>query len=314
MHLEACRCARPPRGCRRAGRRARACRSRRARRRCAVGRSRGTGFATLMLELAAAEGELDLRAAGAVAGGVGERLLEDPVRGLLDAGRRAGGARRGPRPSRPGRRRGGVRRARRARPARPAARPRRRSEPRRPRAGPSTICSISPTVSRATSSIVANASRAASGSSAARMRPSPAWTRITLIAWPAESCRSRAIRVRSSAAARRRSRSASRSARSARSSSSSMRSRRSRARSPASQAPPQTSTPNRISTPGKLSCRRPAAVTCATSSVPAIAQVEPHPRAGLVAGRGDPVEREGRAERRADRDRRRPAARWWPAP
>ena len=49
-------------------------------------------------------------------------------------------------------------------------------------------------------------------------RAAPAWTRITLIAWPAESCRSRAMRVRSSAAARRRSRSVSRSARSARSS------------------------------------------------------------------------------------------------
>ena len=31
-----------------------------------------------------------------------------------------------------------------------------------------------------------------------------AWTRITLMAWPAESCSSRAMRVRSSAAARRR--------------------------------------------------------------------------------------------------------------
>src|SRR4029450_2291713 len=41
----------------------------------------------------------------------------------------------------------------------------------------------------------------------------PAWTRITLIACPAESWRSRARRVRSSAAARRRSRSASLSAR-----------------------------------------------------------------------------------------------------
>ena len=49
---------------------------------------------------------------------------------------------------------------------------------------------------------------------------------MTLIAWPAESWRSRAIRVRSSAAASRRSRSASRSARSARSSSSAIRSRR----------------------------------------------------------------------------------------
>ena len=64
------------------------------------------------------------------------------------------------------------------------------------------------------------------GSCSCSRRAAPAWTRITLIAWPAESWRSRAMRVRSSAAARRRSRSVSRSARSARSSSSVRRARR----------------------------------------------------------------------------------------
>src|ERR671914_513023 len=123
-----------------------------------------------------------------------------------------------------------------------------------------TIWSISPTVSRATCSIVSNAWRARAGSRSACRRPIPAWTRITLIACPAESCRSRAIRPRSSAAARRRSRSASRSARSARSSSSAIRSRRSLVRSPASHAPPQTVIPNRISAP-----RIPPATTCTAS-------------------------------------------------
>ena len=105
------------------------------------------------------------------------------------------------------------------------------------------------------------------------MRPSPAWTRITLIAWPAESCRSRAMRVRSSAAARRRSRSDSRSARSARCSSSAIRSRRSRARSPASHAPPHTTTPNATGVAVKPPSFSPIAVTCAISNATASARV-----------------------------------------
>ena len=72
---------------------------------------------------------------------------------------------------------------------------------------PRTSWSISPIVSRATSSIVVSAARTASGSRSCRRRAAPAWTRMTLIACAAESCRSRAMRVRSSAAARRRSRS-----------------------------------------------------------------------------------------------------------
>ena len=55
------------------------------------------------------------------------------------------------------------------------------------------------TVSRATSSIVSSAARDRVGSCSCSRRAAPACTRITLIAWPAESCRSRAIRVRSSA-------------------------------------------------------------------------------------------------------------------
>ena len=158
---------------------------------------------------------------------------------------------------------------------------------------------MSSTVCRATSSIVANVARA-SGSSWARRRPSPACTRITLIACPAESWRSRPMRVRSSAAARRRSRSASRSARSARCSSSAIRSRRSRARSPASHAPPQTTIPNAIGVPGKPSSWSPIAVTCATRSTAASVSVrrtcarEPSPPAArkysaTVAPSGGPA-------------------------
>ena len=152
------------------------------------------------------------RRAVPVAGGVGERLLEDAVRGLVETGRK-----RPPRPrvrtltTRPAERCRSARVSRAARP-RVARRFRRlfgRSSSRRAR----TSWSISPSVSRATSSIVSSAACERSGSLLASSLAAPAWTRITLIAWPAESWRSRAMRVRSSAAARRRSRSASRSAR-----------------------------------------------------------------------------------------------------
>ena len=73
---------------------------------------------------------------------------------------------------------------------------------------------------------------------------------MTLIAWPAESCRSRAIRERSSATASRRSCSA----RQARVSSCSMRVRRSRVRSPANQPVASASPPWNISLAGITSC------------------------------------------------------------
>ena len=148
--------------------------------------------------------------AGAVAGGVRERLLQDPVRGLVDGAARARAARPRSRRSARARRRGSARGGCRARRARRAAR--RRSDAPSSRSA-RTSWSISPSVSRATSSIVSIAARERAGSCSSSSRAAPAWTRMTLTAWPAESCRSRAIRVRSSALASRRSRSASRSAR-----------------------------------------------------------------------------------------------------
>ena len=113
-----------------------------------------------------------------------------------------------------------------------------------------TSWSISPP-SRARPPRSSRARPRALGVASPSKRAAPAWTRITLIAWPAESCRSRAIRVRSSAAARRRSRSASRSARRARSSSSAMRSRRWRAVAGDPGAAPDEA-PNRSCDDGEL--------------------------------------------------------------
>ena len=151
-----------------------------------------------------------------VPGGVGERLLQDAVRRLVERGRKRppcstfadadGDARRA------------VTRSKRLHGREPGRRldwpplSSRGSSSRRA----ATSWSISPSVSapppRSSPVPRGSGSRSCSSSSLA----APAWTRITLIACPAESCRSRAMRVRSSAAARRRSRSASLSARGAR--------------------------------------------------------------------------------------------------
>ena len=172
------------------------------------------GFATVSSTASRAEGELDVRAAAAVTGRVGQRLLEDPVRGLVDGA--------GQRPRRA---------ARSSVTARPAAvvgdkRPQRGEAGRRRLGGRRLAQACSDLVDladRLARELLDRLQRLRGRSGrVARSRAAPARTAITLIAWPAESCRSRAIRARSSATASRRSRSASRSARCARSSSSAM--------------------------------------------------------------------------------------------
>ena len=221
---------------------ARGSRGRRAARR----RGRGaTGFVTVELERVVAVGDRRRSArAVAVAGGVGERLLQDAVGGLVDGRRRAAAAR--PSTSHVDRRgppRGGARRACRARRGRAAAR---RSPSARVLAQRRAPAGRSRRSSRGRRPRSSRAPRARPpGSRSCSSRAAPAWTRITLIAWPAESCRSRAIRVRSSAAASRRSRSVSRSARGGALVELGGRWRRWRTWSPSTQAPPQTRTPNR---------------------------------------------------------------------
>ncbi len=112
-----------------------------------------------------------------------------------------------------------------------------------------------------------------SGSSLWRKRPAPARTAITLIAWPAESWRSRAIRARSSAIARRRSRSASRWACVARSLSSAICSRRRRVRSPANQATAQPRPVWKSASPGNVPSAAAVAARYATKSVATAAVV-----------------------------------------
>ena len=175
-----------------------------------VGRGRRSrdGLVTVSASASPPYVDVHLGAAVAVTGGVRQRLLEDAVRRLVDS--------RSERPARAvdarARRRGppcgGGRPASSGRRGRAAAPPRRSPRGTSSSRSARTSWSISPSVSRATSSIVSSAARERSGSARRSSRAAPAWTRITLIAWPAESCRSRAIRVRSSAAASRRSRSA----------------------------------------------------------------------------------------------------------
>ena len=147
---EARRRARPSPGCRRAAPRARACRSSPwPPRRRAPSRAR-PGSSTASSSASGPNVDRDRRAAATVAGGVGERLLQDAVGGRVDA-RRSG--RRSPSTS-PSRQ---ARLARwRSASVSSAARPGGGSTP-----GPApssrsarTSWSISPTVSRATSSIV----------------------------------------------------------------------------------------------------------------------------------------------------------------
>ena len=97
-----------------------------------------------------------------MAGGVRERLLEDPVGAPVDAGRKRAHVPARRRSPPPGPRRGGARPGRRARPRRRGLHPLAVPRPSSRRAR--TIWSISPTVSRATSSIVPKAARAAGGS------------------------------------------------------------------------------------------------------------------------------------------------------
>jgi hypothetical protein len=182
------------------------------------------------LEPRLAEGNLDPSRTPAVPGGIRKRLLEDPVRSLVDDAlelpRLASFVRWTSSPAAAWRATsvssdaspGGASTA-------PFSEPGSRRVP--------TIWSISPTVLRANSPIAANAACERSGS--CRSRAVPARRAMTLIAWPAASWRSRAIRARSSAA-RRRSRSASSSPRRARSSSWAICSRLSRVRSPANHA------------------------------------------------------------------------------
>ncbi len=98
---------------------------------------------------------------------------------------------------------------------------------------------MSPIVSRATCSIVTMAARLPAGLRSCSSRAAPACMRITLIACPAESCSSRAIRVRSVAAASCRACSTSDASRWA----------RSRLRSPAIQIPANTASQASSSVP-----------------------------------------------------------------
>ena len=294
----------PPPGCRPAARRARACRPGRGRRPRSEPAARGDRFSTAHAELALAEVDLDPGVAVPVARGVGERLLDDPVGAAVDAG---GSGRRSPWielvTSRP------AARCRSTRPSREAS-PGGRLHLARARGvlaqDPDHLVDVADGLAR---DLLDGRERLARflGIALGWSRPMPAWTRITLIACPAESCRSRAMRPRSSAAARRRSRSASRSARSARSSSSAMRSRRSRVRSPASHAPPQTVMPNRISAPEGSAARRRHVHGEHRGHH---AQGQPRALARPVAGERQQVDGDGRPDRRPARlgDRRRAAA------
>ncbi len=121
----------------------------------ADGRRRRTGLVTVSSSSSARERDLDVGAARAVAGRVRQRLLQDPVGGPVDARRERSAARRDRRPRRRDPMRGGARRGRRAPRGRAGGSTAVSTEPSSRSAR--TSWSISPTVSRATSSIVSSA-------------------------------------------------------------------------------------------------------------------------------------------------------------